>query len=408
MKALNRWIYAVVGVIVLLFAGLIYAWSVLVTPISQEFTNWSNTSLSLTFTICMIFFCLGGLIGGLLQKKIDVKINVWLAAVLFLIGFFISSKSQNIVTLYVGYGVLAGFASGLAYNSVMSTMSKWFLDKQGLISGILLMGFGLGSFIIGKIYQAYTPTNIGGWRTSFMIFGIILVIVLGIGGFFFVKPGDDFVPPVSASKGKEKNSNKINKELVIDVNSVQMVKRPSFWFYFVWATLLGAAGLALISQASGIAGEVGKGVSASTIATVVGLISICNGIGRVIYGGMFDKLGRFKTMMTVVVVFFISALLLIIAFKSKSFGILIVGFMLCGASYGGITSTNSAFINSFYGATNYPVNFSIINLNLIIASFGSTIAGALYDSSGSYLSTIFMMIGAIALSFICVVSIKRP
>ena len=408
MKALNRWICAVVGVIVLLFAGLIYAWSVLVTPISQEFTNWSNTSLSLTFTICMIFFCLGGLIGGLLQKKIDVKINVWLAAVLFLIGFFISSKSQNIVTLYVGYGVLAGFASGLAYNSVMSTMSKWFLDKQGLISGILLMGFGLGSFIIGKIYQAYTPTNIGGWRTSFMIFGIILVIVLGIGGFFFVKPGDDFVPPVSASKGKEKNSNKINKELVIDVNSVQMVKRPSFWFYFVWATLLGAAGLALISQASGIAGEVGKGVSASTIATVVGLISICNGIGRVIYGGMFDKLGRFKTMMTVVVVFFISALLLIIAFKSKSFGILIVGFMLCGASYGGITSTNSAFINSFYGATNYPVNFSIINLNLIIASFGSTIAGALYDSSGSYLSTIFMMIGAIALSFICVVSIKRP
>ncbi|MDY2737226.1 MFS transporter [Intestinibacter sp.] len=408
MKALNRWIYAVVGVIVLLFAGLIYAWSVLVTPISQEFTNWSNTSLSLTFTICMIFFCLGGLIGGLLQKKIDVKINVWLAAVLFLIGFFISSKAQSIATLYVGYGVLAGFASGLAYNSVMSTMSKWFPDKQGLISGILLMGFGLGSFIIGKIYQAYTPTDIGGWRTSFMIFGIILVIVLGIGGFFFVKPGDDFVPPVSASKGKEKNSNKINKELVIDVNSVQMVKRPSFWFYFVWATLLGAAGLALISQASGIAGEVGKGVSASTIATVVGLISICNGIGRVIYGGMFDKLGRFKTMMTVVVVFFISALLLIIAFKSKSFGILIVGFMLCGASYGGITSTNSAFINSFYGATNYPVNFSIINLNLIIASFGSTIAGALYDSSGSYLSTIFMMIGAIALSFICVVSIKRP
>ena len=407
MKALNRWIYAVVGVIVLLFAGLIYAWSVLVTPISQEFTNWSNTSLSLTFTICMIFFCLGGLIGGLLQKKIDVKINVWLAAVLFLIGFFISSKSQSIATLYVGYGVLAGFASGLAYNSVMSTMSKWFLDKQGFISGILLMGFGFGSFIIGKVYQAYTPTEIGGWRISFMIFGIILVVVLGIGGFFFVKPGEDFV--VKSDKSKEKNNhNKNKKEIGIDVNAAQMVKRPSFWFYFVWTTLLGAAGLALISQASGIAAEVGTGISAYTIATVVGLISICNGIGRVIYGGMFDKLGRFKTMITIVVVFLISALLLIVAFKIKSFGILIVGFMLCGASYGGITSTNSAFINSFYGATHYPVNFPIVNLNLIIASFGSTIAGALYDSSGSYLSTIFLMIGAIAFSFICAVSIKRP
>ena len=297
----------------------------------------------------------------------------------------------------------------------MKSLNRWIyaivgvivLLFAGLISGILLMGFGFGSFIIGKIYQAYTPTEIGGWRMSFMIFGIILVIVLGIGGFFFVKPEENFV--LKSSKPKEKNNySKNKKEIGIDVNAAQMVKRPSFWFYFVWTTLLGAAGLALISQASGIAAEVGTGISASTIATVVGLISICNGIGRVIYGGMFDKLGRFKTMITIVVVFLISALLLIVAFKIKSFGILIVGFMLCGASYGGITSTNSAFINSFYGATHYPVNFPIVNLNLIIASFGSTIAGALYDSSGSYLSTIFLMIGAITFSFICAVSIKRP
>ncbi len=405
MKSLNRWIYAMVGVVVLLFAGLIYAWSVLVIPISQEFPEWSNTSLSLTFTICMTLFCLGGLVGGLVQKKINVKINVWVAAVLFLVGFFISSKAQSIVTLYIGYGVLAGFASGLAYNSVMSTMSKWFPDKQGLISGILLMGFGFGSFIIGKVYQAYTPAEIGGWRTSFMIFGIILLVVLAVGGFFFVKPGDDFVVESDTSKKEKKSA---NKEIGIDVNAAQMVKRPSFWLYFVWTTLLGAAGLALISQASGIAGEVGKQIDASTIATVVGLISICNGIGRVIYGGMFDKIGRFKTMLTIVVVFFISSLLLMVAFKTQNFAILVVGFMLCGASYGGITSTNSAFVNLFYGATHYPVNFPIVNLNLIIASFGSTIAGALYDSTGSYLSTIFLMLGAIALSFVCTVSIKRP
>lgn len=405
MKGLNRWIYATVGVVVLLFAGLIYAWSVLVIPISQEFPEWSNTSLSLTFTICMTLFCLGGLIGGLVQKKINVKINVWVAAVLFLVGFFISSKAQSIITLYIGYGILAGFASGLAYNSVMSTMSKWFPDKQGLISGILLMGFGFGSFIIGKVYQAYTPTEIGGWRTSFMIFGVILLIVLAIGGFFFVKPGDDFSVKADTSKKENKSA---NKEIGIDVNAAQMVKRPSFWLYFVWTTLLGAAGLALISQASGIAGEVGKQIDASTIATVVGLISICNGIGRVIYGGMFDKIGRFKTMLTIVVVFFISSLLLMVSFKTQNFAILVVGFMLCGASYGGITSTNSAFVNLFYGATHYPVNFPIVNLNLIIASFGSTIAGALYDSTGSYLSTIFLMLGAIALSFICTVSIKRP
>ena len=94
MKRLNRWIYAVIGVIVLLLAGLIYAWSVLVIPIANEFTNWSHTSLSLTFTICMTLFCIGGLIGGILQKKIDLKINVWASGILFFVGFFSLQKHK--------------------------------------------------------------------------------------------------------------------------------------------------------------------------------------------------------------------------------------------------------------------------------------------------------------------------
>ena len=184
---LNRWIYAIAGVVVLLFAGLIYAWTVLASPIAAS-TGWNTGSLSLTFTIAMSFFCIGGFVGGLVNKKINVRINVWAAAALFLIGFFIASKATTLVVLYIGFGILSGFASGLAYNAVMSTISKWFPDKQGLISGILLMGFGLGSFIIGKIYTAKTPTDgSDAWRTSFMVFGVILFVVLFIGGFFFVK-----------------------------------------------------------------------------------------------------------------------------------------------------------------------------------------------------------------------------
>ena len=151
MKQLNRRVYAIVGVIVLLFAGLVYAWSVLSTPIAAEFTGWTKAQLSLTFTLVMILFCIGSLLCGLLAGKLSAKNAVRLGAVLFLAGFYIASRCQAPLTLYLGFGVLCGLGSGLSYNAVMSTMVKWFPDKPGLISGVLLMGFGGGSFLIGKL-----------------------------------------------------------------------------------------------------------------------------------------------------------------------------------------------------------------------------------------------------------------
>ena len=197
MKHLNRWVYAIVGVIVLLFAGLVYAWSVLSTPIAAEFADWSKAQLSMTFTIVMIMFCIGSLLCGLLTGKLSAKMAVRIGAVLFLLGFFLASRTQSLAMLYIGFGVLCGLSSGLCYNAVMSTMVRWFPDRPGLISGVLLMGFGGGSFIIGKLYQAWTPVEIGGWRASFLVMGIIIFVVLAICSFFFVAPGADFVAPAA-------------------------------------------------------------------------------------------------------------------------------------------------------------------------------------------------------------------
>ena len=99
MKQLNRWVYAIVGVIVLLFAGLVYAWSVLSTPIGAEFTGWTKAQLSLTFTLVMILFCIGSLLCGLLAGRPSAKNAVRLGAVLFLAGFFIASRCHSAPTL---------------------------------------------------------------------------------------------------------------------------------------------------------------------------------------------------------------------------------------------------------------------------------------------------------------------
>lgn len=396
--------YAIAGVIVMLFAGLIYAWSVLAGPIGAYFTQWSKTQLSFTFTLCMMLFCLGGLFGGMLSKKTTPGNLLRLSAILFLAGFAISGQANSLVVLYIGYGILAGLASGFAYNAIMSSITKWFPDSPGLISGVLLMGFGFGSFLIGKVYQAVTPSQAGDetWRRSFLIFGIILCVILVICSFLVKRPTQQQIEELMGSNQKSKSA-----QAGTDKTTAQMLRTSSFWIFFIWAIMLSAAGLAIVSQATGVAAEVGTSVSASTITTVVGLISIFNGVGRVIFGGMYDKMGRKKTMLMNDGLFFAAILVLVAAIQTGSFPVLVCGFILMGLAYGGVTPTNSAFVNDYYGSTHYAVNLPMINMNLLIASFGGTIAGNLYDRSGSYLSTLIAMIIAVAVGTGCTFLIRE-
>lgn len=403
MKKMNRWAYAVIGVVTLLFAGLIYAWSVMSKSIAASRPDWTATQVSLTFTIVMALFCTGGLIAGLLSKKINPKLYIIASGVFFAAGFFIASLTgDSPALLYIGFGVICGLGAGFAYNTVLSTMSQWFPDKQGLISGILLMGFGLSSFIIGKVYAAVTPSDGSDqWKMTFRILGIVVLVVMLICFNFFVKPSEDYKVPGAAAK-------KVVKEPALDIPPTQMVKKPAFWLYYIWAILLSAAGLVLVSQASGIATQVGPNVSDGNIATVVGLISILNGIGRVIFGAIFDKKGYRVAMTLDMIIMIVGALVLILALSTGNFLFIVLGFLIGGLAYGGVMPTNSAIISDFFGRTNYPVNYSLINTNLIIASFASTIAGKLYDASQSYMVPVMMMIGVTVVGFIVSLGIRRP
>jgi OFA family oxalate/formate antiporter-like MFS transporter len=384
MKRENRWVYVVLGAAILLFAGVIYAWSVVSGPIAAEFSYWSKASLSLTFTIAMICFCLGSLGAGFLTPKTSSRANLWVSALLFLAGFFISSRTQSLTGLYLGFGVLAGLGSGISYNIVVSGVTKWYPEKQGLVSGILLMGFGIGSFLIGKVFQACTPDAVGAWRTSFVYIGAVTAAVIFVCGTFLKRP--------EAEAGRDKDAGSKNGR---DYKTGEMLKTPSFWLFYFWAIVLTAAGLAVISQASGIVREISPSVSGGAMATIVGLISVFNGAGRIVFGGMFDRLGRARTMMTVNLLFVLTAGVLLLTLKTHSTALLTAGFIITGLAYSGIPPTNSAFISRYYGQKNFPLNYPVVNTNMLFSSFGSAIAGSLYDGSGTYVST-FLMIAVCA------------
>lgn len=378
-----RWVYLVVGVVLLLFLGLIYAWPVFRVPLEQEF-GWTKAQTSITFSISMTMFCLGGLISGILAKRKPPRIALYICAAFLVIGFIAASKATTLVQIYISYGVFCGLGVGFGYNTTISTVVKWFPDKQGLISGLALMGFGCGSMFLGTI-AAGMITNIG-WRMTFVAFGIAFAIIVIIGSFLLKPAPENLVAALNVSKKKQIES-------VEEIGFSEMLKRRNFWIYFAWAIVLSAAGLAIINISTLYAGEfVGNLTQAAAIA---GVVSIANGVGRVAFGQLFDSKGFRVTMCSVCIMYIIAAAVLIASFYAGSIAILVIAFILIGLAYGGVTPTNSAFTAHFFGRKNYALNFSIVNLNLIVASYLGPMCG-----NGTYTNTficiiVFAIIGAV-------------
>ena len=403
MKEKSRWIYAVVGFVIMLLSGFVYAWSVMAKPIGVSRPAWSAAQLSLTFTLVMVFFCIGGLVAGFIGKKLSTKVYILVGSILFFLGFFVTSMTgESILLLYVGFGLIAGFAAGIIYNAVMSALSAWFSDKQGLISGLMMMGFGISSFIIGKLYTAVTPSDgSDAWKVTFRLMAVIILVIMLICTLIIKSPGKDYTPPKSTKK-------KVVREPALDVGPGKMLKMPVFWTYYIWAVLIGAAGLAIVSQGGGIAAEVGPHVSDGNIATVVGLLSLFNGIGRVIFGTVFDKKGFRFTLVLDMIVYAAALVIMVASLLTGTFWLLAIGFIVGGIAYGGVTPTGSALISDFFGRTHYSKNFSVVTTTLMISSVSSTIAGRLYDINQSYFPTICMAVGLLVVSFLLSFAIRRP
>lgn len=394
----KRIIPLIAGALVYLSIGLIYAWSIFVKPLEAEF-GWNRTETSMTFTISMISFCIGGVISGLLLKKKSGRFIIMLSAVLLAAGFLLSSRVETLGGIYISYGVFCGLGVGLAYNANISTVIRWFPDKVGLISGVLLMCFGGGGLILGSVASSLIVSM--GFRTTFVVLAVTFAVILFIGGIFIVPPGENDILP--AKKLKSKGSESYPTE----ISTMEMLKRKSFWLYFGWAAVLTGAGLAVIGHAAVAAQDIGATVVQAAL--IMGIVSVFNGVGRVVAGLIFDRFGRKVSVVWSNSLMVVAFSILLAAIATMNISLFIAGGVVIGLAYGSIPPTNAAYVNLFYGTKNYALNFSIMNTVIIPGSIlGPLLAGAIKTSTGSYLNAFAIILGLAAAAYVLQVAIKKP
>ncbi|MBE6787411.1 MAG: OFA family MFS transporter [Ruminococcaceae bacterium] len=401
-KSSNRWLILTASVFAMLFAGIIYAWSILKVPFAQDF-GWNAEQLSLNFTLTMCSFCLGGLLGSFLARKIGVKLTGLISAVLAGIGMVTTGflNSDSVVLLYLTYAVMAGLGIGIAYNVIIATVSAHFPDKKGLCTGCLMMGFGASSLILGNLADLSFKSEFG-LKGTYILLGIALFAVLGLVSLFLRRPIENEVLPVVV---KKKNGFAEDFEQK-DYTTKQMLKRFSFWRAFALLAFATAVGNSVISFARDLAVSVGAKVTLAT--TLVGVLAVFNGFGRIITGALFDWLGRKKTMLIATVLTIVAAGITLLSVITGSVVLCIIGLCLTGLSYGSCPTMVTSFVSSFYGQKHFATNFSIMNCNLICASFIATVCSNLLKTFGGYTAPFILLLTLAVVALILNLSIKRP
>jgi MFS family permease len=392
------WVVTGAGLIIMTAeTGILLTFGVFFKPILAEF-GWTKAQLSSVFSVFMSVRIITSLPVGYLTDKFGVRVVVLLGAILASTSLFFTSTFRNLWELYLYYSLLFSVGTSCAYIPVTSAVSRWFRRKRGLAIGIVVLGLGLGALVMtpltGLLISSY------GWRKSYVILGLILLVVfVGCGVLLKQTP---------KSFHEKNNTDASCGTLVLSGNDSynlrQAIYTSAFWMQgATWFFLSFALYSVLIHIVSYVINIGVQPIKASAILGIIGGFSL---LGRVIMGSISDKLGRRKSTV-------ISSLMNLVGLIGMLVSSDLLMFYVCcfvfGFSYGGWGAQMPAMCVDYFGERN---SGSILGGIFLVAQAGMAIGpwsvGYMIDLTGSYKPLFLMAVGASLIGFVFSLLIKPP
>lgn len=408
-KIKNRWLIACAGIAVHLSIGSAYAWSIYTNPIAQQI-GWEEAPISFAFSIAI--FCLGtsAAFMGKFVEKFGPRKTGTVASIFFGLGIALTGVAINVESLpllYLSYGVIGGIGLGAGYVTPVSTMIRWFPDRRGLATGMAIMGFGFASLITGPIAQKLMGSV--GLSQTFFILGAAYFLVMFIASQYLEKPPVGWVP--KGYEGQDLDGDADGPKLKEDFSQLtanEAVKTRSFWMLWLMLFINITCGIALVSAASPMAQEV-TGMTASMAATMVGIMGLFNGGGRLFWATISDYLGRPNVFTTIFVIDIIALTALYFLKSPILFVILICIIMTC---YGAGFSVIPAYIGDVFGTKELgAIHGYILTAWAAAGMVGPLLLSSIHEKNQKYSSTLLifvvMCIVALTLSLLIRLELKK-
>ncbi len=393
----NKWLIVLSAIGIHICIGSVYAWSVLTKPIMQAM-GFTLQETTWTFSIAILFLGLSaGFLGSYVEKHGPRRSGL-VSTVFFGIGMLgtaFALSQHSLLLMYLFYGVIGGIGLGTGYITPVSTLVKWFPNNRGLATGLAIMGFGFASLIAGPVMQLLIAKY--GLINNFIILGCVYMVIMTASSLYLEPPK---VPAVTEVKAKLASLPE-NNQAQYTVNEAM----KTWHFYALWWIFFTniTCGIGLLAVASPMAQEVIQ-MTPLAAASMVGIIGLLNGLGRIVWSTISDYIGRRNTYIMFFLLEIIAFYMLASVTDSFLFQALIFLIITC---YGGGFSCMPAYLSDLFGTK----QLSAIHGRILTAWGLAGIAGPLLlswikETTNSYSITLYFFSGCFVISLLIAVILK--
>ncbi len=394
----SRWAVAAAAVILQLTLGTVHAWSVFRMPLSEA-TGWTNEQITLTYSLAILLLGCGAPIGGLAVARLGPRRVGLLAAALYGLGTLLAGLAAgHLWLLYLGYGVIGGVGLGLGFVVPVTVVLQWFPDHRGLLGGVAVAGFGAGALIVGPL-ATWLVAGLGVFP-ALTLLGPAYLLLAALAAWFLRQPPANLRPagrqvPTTPAQPAAPRAYGAREAL-------GTWQYPALWALLFLNVL---AGSALLSQAAAMAQEL-VGASAAVGGAVVALLSVANAVGRLLWTGLSDLVGRRAVFLAM---FLLQTLALPLLPQVHTVGAFTLLGMLVLLCYGGGFGTLAAFAADYFGSQHVGVIYGL----LMTACGCGGVAGPLLLASvreltGSYGPALTVLVGAMLVGAAVALILRPP
>lgn len=402
-KLFYGWILVAASLIINVVLGTRYSFGVFFKSLESEFCL-NRTVTSGVFSTYMAFCCVFGVLGGWVLDKYGPRKVIFLMGLFTGLSLLLTSQTKSSWQLFITYSLLLAMGTGSTYTVLMATISRWFAKKRGLALGIAGSGVGLGTVIMAPFATALILNF--NWSVAYIVMGLIAGLAIASLSMLFLKtPSDIGALPdgVKVDSAEIEVRDTRNDAQSAALSLREIFRTGNFWFlwtcWFLWSLCLNLVLTHVVPHATDV------GISGVEAAAALSLIGGTNIAGRLILGGLSDRMGKKEAS---IICALLQAAAMVWLTWSQGLWMFYIFAAVYGFGYGGFGPPMIALFGDIFGLRNIGVVMGAGSVGFSLgAAIGPLIGGFVFDVNRNYALACWS--GAVAMLIVALfISLIRP